>query len=112
MACLFGGAGERDGGADRRTTWLLHGVSGAGRLVDSGMCFSLALYPNTHLPCCAQALLPYALAFAAGAMIFVVCDDLLAEVHRDQTGHSSSSLASWGVMAGFTVMMILDVALG
>ncbi len=56
-------------------------------------------------------------------MIFVVCDDLLAEVHRDQGGGSSSSghrgghgsstaLASWGVMAGFTVMMILDVSLG
>lgn len=59
----------------------------------------------------AQSLLPYALAFAAGAMIFVVCDDLLAEVHRDQVGHESS-IASWGVMIGFTTMMVLDVSLG
>jgi len=77
----------------------------------SGMVEPIAGLLGYFLVSFVRALLPYALAFAAGAMIFVVCDDLLAEVHREQGG-PASSLASWGVMAGFTVMMILDVALG
>lgn len=56
----------------------------------------------------AQALLPYALAFAAGAMIFVVVEDLIPESHRE--GHVD--LATTGVMVGFAVMMVLDVAFG
>ncbi|OPZ99424.1 MAG: Zinc transporter ZupT [Planctomycetes bacterium ADurb.Bin412] len=56
----------------------------------------------------AQPLLPYALAFAAGAMIFVVVEEAIPE---SQTG-GNSDLATLGTMAGFTVMMILDVALG
>ncbi len=56
----------------------------------------------------AQPLLPYALAFAAGAMIFVVVEEAIPE---SQTG-GNSDLATLGTMLGFTVMMILDVALG
>jgi len=56
----------------------------------------------------ARALLPYALAFAAGAMIFVVVEDLIPESHRE--GHID--LATTGVMVGFAVMMVLDVAFG
>jgi len=56
----------------------------------------------------AQYILPYALAFAAGAMIFVVMDDIIPEVQT--AGHSRA--ASWAVMAGFCVMMTLDVSLG
>ena len=55
-----------------------------------------------------QALLPYALAFAAGAMIFVVVEELVPESQRGGNG----DLATMGVMVGFTAMMILDVALG
>ncbi|MFH0879779.1 MAG: ZIP family metal transporter [Lentisphaerota bacterium] len=55
-----------------------------------------------------QALLPYALAFAAGAMIFVVVEELIPTAQQE--GHGD--LATMGVMMGFTVMMILDVALG
>ncbi|HBA85957.1 MAG TPA: ZIP family metal transporter [Verrucomicrobia bacterium] len=55
-----------------------------------------------------QALLPYALAFAAGAMIFVVVEDLIPESQHSGNG----DWATMGVMLGFTVMMILDVALG
>lgn len=54
------------------------------------------------------SLLPYALAFAAGAMIFVVIEELIPE---SQTG-GFSDIATMGTLAGFTVMMILDVALG
>ncbi|MCK5129540.1 MAG: ZIP family metal transporter [Clostridiales bacterium] len=54
-----------------------------------------------------QPLLPYALAFAAGAMIFVVAEELIPEAH---SGHSD--IATMGVVIGFLVMMMLDVGLG
>jgi ZIP family zinc transporter len=56
----------------------------------------------------AQSLLPYFLAFAAGAMIFVVVEEVIPE---SQHG-GNSDIATMGAMIGFTVMMILDVALG
>lgn len=56
----------------------------------------------------AQPLLPYAMAFAAGAMIFVVVEELVPESQRD----GNTDLATMGAMVGFVAMMILDVALG
>jgi ZIP family zinc transporter len=56
----------------------------------------------------AQPILPYALAFAAGAMIFVVVEELIPESQRG--GHGD--LATMSLLAGFAVMMTLDVALG
>lgn len=55
-----------------------------------------------------EPVLPYAMAFAAGAMIFVVADDLIPEAQR----HGNGRIASVGVMIGFMTMMVLDVALG
>ena len=55
-----------------------------------------------------RPILPYALAFAAGAMIYVVAEELIPESSRGK----HSDLATIGVMVGFTVMMTLDVALG
>jgi zinc transporter, ZIP family len=55
-----------------------------------------------------QALLPYALSFAAGAMIYVVVEELIPE---SQSG-TETHMSTWGAMLGFTVMMLLDVALG
>lgn len=55
-----------------------------------------------------RPILPYAMAFAAGAMIFVVVEDLVPEAHRE----GNVDLATLGVMVGFAVMMTLDVALG
>ena len=52
--------------------------------------------------------LPYLLAFAAGAMIYVVVEELIPEA---QTGEHSN-IATIGVAIGFVIMMILDVALG
>ena len=55
-----------------------------------------------------RPILPYALAFAAGAMIYVVVEELIPD---SQQGFHSD-VATIGVMLGFTVMMTLDVALG
>jgi len=56
----------------------------------------------------ARPLLPWGLAFAAGAMLFVISDEIIPESHRN--GHER--LATFGVMIGFAVMMLLDVLLG
>lgn len=56
----------------------------------------------------AQPLLPYALAFAAGAMIFVTVEEVIPESQSSGNG----DWATMGVIFGFTVMMCLDVALG
>jgi ZIP family zinc transporter len=55
-----------------------------------------------------RPVLPYALAFAAGAMIFVVVEEVIPE---SQTG-GHSDVATLGAIGGFAVMMVLDVALG
>ena len=55
-----------------------------------------------------RPILPYALAFAAGAMIFVVVEELIPESQQ----RGQADLATAGTAAGFVVMMILDVALG
>lgn len=53
-------------------------------------------------------LLPYALAYAAGAMIFVVVEELIPEAQLDK----NTDVATIGALLGFAVMMLLDVALG
>jgi ZIP family zinc transporter len=53
-------------------------------------------------------ILPYALAFAAGAMVFVVAEELIPESHMGK----HADIATSGLMLGFALMMLLDVALG
>jgi len=55
-----------------------------------------------------RPILPYALSFAAGAMIFVVVEELIPESQREK----NTDIATMGAMFGFAVMMLLDVALG
>ncbi len=55
-----------------------------------------------------QPLMPWLLSFAAGAMMYVVVEELIPEAHLGE--HSNAG--TLGVMAGFIIMMILDVALG
>ena len=56
----------------------------------------------------ARPILPYALAFAAGAMIFVVVEDAIPEAQSE----GNNDVATMGAMVGFALMMTLDVALG
>jgi ZIP family zinc transporter len=55
-----------------------------------------------------QALLPAGLAFAAGAMLFVISDEIIPETHSK----GKSRLATFGVMIGFVLMMTMDTMLG
>jgi zinc transporter, ZIP family len=55
-----------------------------------------------------QPILPYALAFAAGAMIFVVVEEVIPETQKER----HSDIAILGFIGGFIVMMLLDVGLG
>ena len=63
-----------------------------------GAAFVIIVYP----------ILPYALAFAAGAMIFIVVEEVIPESHRG----GNVDIATIGLIIGFIVMMSLDVALG
>ena len=55
-----------------------------------------------------EPILPYALAFAAGAMIYVVVEEVIPETQRDRF----TDVATLGFILGFTLMMMLDVGLG
>jgi len=54
------------------------------------------------------SIMPWMLSFAAGSMIYVVAEELIPEANSDEHSHAGTL----GVMAGFLIMMILDVALG
>lgn len=74
----------------------------------SGLVEPIAAVLGAAAVLAARPILPYALAFAAGAMIFVVVEEVIPESQSSGNG----DLATMGVIAGFTVMMTLDVALG
>jgi ZIP family zinc transporter len=74
----------------------------------SGMVEPVAAVLGAAAVLLARPMLPYALAFAAGAMIFVVVEEVIPESQSSGNG----DLATMGVIFGFTLMMVLDVALG
>lgn len=74
----------------------------------SGVVEPIAGVLGAYLVLTMEPLLPYALSFAAGAMIFVVVEELIPE---SQTGHETD-LSTIGAILGFATMMLLDVALG
>lgn len=74
----------------------------------SGMVEPIAGVIGAYLVLTITPLLPYALSFAAGAMIFVVVEELIPE---SQTGNETD-FSTIGAMLGFATMMLLDVALG
>lgn len=73
----------------------------------SGFVEPIAAVVGAYLVVAVTALLPYALAFAAGAMIFVVIEELIPESQSGQ----ETDFSTIGALIGFTIMMLLDVAL-
>ncbi len=74
----------------------------------SGIVEPVAAVIGAAVAILAQSVLPYTLAFAAGAMFFIVVEELIPESQRE----GNFDLATMGTMVGFVVMMILDVAFG
>lgn len=74
----------------------------------SGMVEPVAAVAGAAFVIIAKPLLPFALAFAAGAMIFVVVEEVIPEAQSS----GNTDIATAGAMIGFAVMMFLDVALG
>ena len=74
----------------------------------SGLVEVIAAVLGAALVVFAEPILPFSLAFAAGAMIFVVVEEVIPEAQQG----NNTDIATFGTMLGFTVMMILDVALG
>jgi len=89
---------RREGMSRRKSFWY-------GQL--SGMVEPVAGVIGAAVVVLAQPILPYALSFAAGAMIFVVIEEVVPESQRG----GNTDLATMGGMVGFAVMMLLDVAL-
>lgn len=87
-------------GFSRSKSFLLGQLSGSVELLGAIIGAAIASQMTT--------ILPYALSFAAGAMIYVIIEELIPE--SQQSKHSD--LATVATMVGFVVMMILDVALG
>jgi ZIP family zinc transporter len=90
---------RRTGMSQRRAFWY-------GQL--SGMVEPIAGVLGALAVIMMRPVLPYALAFAAGAMIFVVVEDAIPEAQD----HGNTDIATMGAMVGFAIMMTLDVALG
>jgi ZIP family zinc transporter len=74
----------------------------------SGVVEPIAAVAGAALVGLMRPILPYALSFAAGAMIFVVAEEVIPESQSSGNTH----IATLGTMAGFAVMMFMDVALG
>lgn len=87
-------------GNTKRKSFLMGVVSGA---VEPIACLLTALVASRIEP-----ILPWMLSFAAGAMIFVVAEELIPECY----GRKETYMGTMGLMFGFVLMMILDVALG
>jgi ZIP family zinc transporter len=90
----------RSGGMSRRKSFLFGQLPGLAEPV-SGIIGALTV--SIFKP-----LLPYALAFAAGAMIYVVAEEVIPESHRS----GNDDISTMSLLVGFVVMMILDVAFG
>ncbi|NLW71526.1 MAG: ZIP family metal transporter [Chloroflexi bacterium] len=80
----------------------------------SGLVEPLAAMIGAYAVLAVEAILPFMLAFAAGAMIYVVAEELIPEAQRrsDEDISEKADVATAGVMLGFVVMMMLDVGLG
>ena len=89
-------------GISRRKAFFLGQASGMVEPISAVLGALLTVY--------VEAMLPYALAFAAGAMILVAVHELIPECQKN--GEANSYLATAGIVFGFALMMLLDVMLG
>ena len=89
-------------GYSRKKSFLIGQASGMVEPIAGVMGAMLVIYVET--------ILPYALSFAAGAMILVVVHELIPECQENQK--KQPYLATMGIISGFAVMMLLDVMLG
>lgn len=87
-------------GESRRKAFLMGAMSGIVEPIAGGLTILLARY--------VEPVLPYLLAFAAGAMLYVVVEELIPEASEGE----HSNIGTIGFAAGFVLMMVLDVALG
>lgn len=92
----------RKEGYSRRRSFLIGQASGMVEPVAGVLGAWLVVY--------VEAVLPYALSFAAGAMILVAVHELIPECQRNQK--AQPYFATMGIVLGFAVMMLLDVMLG
>ena len=76
----------------------------------SGLVEPLAAVIGAYAVTAIRPLLPYALAFAAGAMVYVVVEELIPEAQHDEG--IKTDVATIGCLLGFALMMLLDVAVG
>lgn len=87
-------------GQSRKKSFLYGALSGIVEPAAAGITLLLAAY--------IEPVLPYLLAFAAGAMLYVVVEELIPEASEGE----HSNIATIGFALGFVIMMVLDVALG
>ena len=87
-------------GVSKPKAFLLGFLSGVVEPISAVVAILLTYYVST--------ILPFVLSFAAGAMIYVVVEELIPEANEG----THSNLASIGLALGFVIMMILDIALG
>ena len=73
----------------------------------SGLVEPIMAVVGIFLSTALSSIMPWLLAFSAGAMLFVVAEELLPDAKTPTSGH----IGSWGFIVGFVIMMILDVAL-
>lgn len=90
----------RSSGAGKRRAYLCGALSG---VVEPVFGILAVLVAGT-----VQGIMPWVLSFAAGAMIYVVVEELIPEAHLGEHSHAGTA----SVIVGFLVMMLLDVALG
>lgn len=76
--------------------------------IGSGAVEPIAALAGYFIASAFTAIQPWFLGFAAGAMIFVIVEDLIPDAKLEKHPH----IGTWGIMIGFVIMMVLDVALG
>jgi ZIP family zinc transporter len=90
----------RSVGRSPGSAFLIAGLTGLVEPV-TGLLGAFAVSISTQL-------LPWTMSFAAGAMVYVISHEIIPETHR----HGSQRAATFGLMVGFAVMMLLDTAFG